>query len=204
LSCTRKFQAIIVNRLEPNWRARVRPYSTPIFLFIDVDALRAPSDFTTALREAVSECQVFLALIADRWLTIDEDGVRRSKNPNDFVRIEVATALRLGQRGNRSRAAGDGRTETNPLGGSSGGIPATGGTLGGPTLKRIFASPVAGAEEVFDVQMLPGTISQHISGPRADRDTSLPLRTAPAPCAPLAPAKPVFLHLASVPRPKLG
>ena len=71
-------------------------------------------------------------------------------------------------------------------------------------LKRNLASPVTGVEEVFDVQVLPRTISPHISGPRADRDTGRPLRTVPAPCAPLAPAKPVFQHLASVPRPKLG
>ena len=83
------------------------------------------------------------------------------------------------RRRDRSRAEGDGRTETNQLGGSSGVIPATGGTLGGPSFKRILASPVTGVEEVFDVQVLPGTISPHFPGPRADRDTGRPLRTVP-------------------------
>ncbi len=47
--------------------------------------------------------------------------------------------------------------------------------------KRHLASPVTGVEEVFDVQVLPGTISPHISGPWADRDTGRPLWTVPPP-----------------------
>jgi hypothetical protein len=46
---------------------------------------------------------------------------------------------------------------------------------------RNLASPVTGVEEVFDVQVLPGTISPHISGPRVDRDTGQPLWTVPPP-----------------------
>jgi len=38
-----------------------------------------------------------------------------------------------------------------------------------------------GVEEVFDVQVLPGIISPHISGPWAERDTGRPLWTVPPP-----------------------
>src|SRR5262249_37682516 len=75
----------------------------------------------------------------------------------------------------------DPRSAWNQLGGSSGVIPAPGGTLGGPSFKRNLASPVTGVEQVFDVQVLPGTISPHISAPRADRDTGRPRRTVPPP-----------------------
>jgi uncharacterized protein (TIGR03032 family) len=36
-----------------------------------------------------------------------------------------------------------------------------------------------GVEEVFDVQVLPGIISPHISGPLAERDTGRPFWTVP-------------------------
>src|SRR5262245_33237222 len=52
---------------------------------------------------------------------------------------------------------------------------------GGSSFKRNVASPVTGVEAVFDVQVQSGTISPHISGPRADRDTGRPLRTVPPP-----------------------
>jgi hypothetical protein len=39
------------------------------------------------------------------------------------------------------------------------------------------ASPVTGVEEVFDVQVLLGTVARHISGPWADRDTDRQLWT---------------------------
>ena len=48
-------------------------------------------------------------------------------------------------------------------------------------VKRHLASPVTGMEEVFNVQVLPGTVSPHISGPWADRDTGRPLWTVPPP-----------------------
>jgi hypothetical protein len=48
-------------------------------------------------------------------------------------------------------------------------------------VKRNLASPVTGVEEVFEVQVLPGTISPHVSGPRADRDPDRQLWTVPQP-----------------------
>ena len=50
--------------------------------------------------EAGSEkCDVLLAVIGKGWLDLrDPDGGRRLDDPKDFVRIEIASALRLGER----------------------------------------------------------------------------------------------------------
>src|SRR5262249_9010036 len=97
------------------------------------------------------------------------------KRAGDALSENLSVMLQLP--GDRSRAEGDGRSETNQIGGSSGVIPGAGGRLGGPSFKRNRASPITGVEEVFDVQVLPGTISPHISGPRTDRDAGRPLLT---------------------------
>jgi hypothetical protein len=60
-------------------------------LFMDVDDIAAGADFVRMLEEKVSECDVFLAVIGKRWL--DADGEARLDDPNDFVRIEIASAL---------------------------------------------------------------------------------------------------------------
>jgi glutaminase len=64
-------------------------------LFIDVDSIPLGLNFVKVLSEEVAKCGVLLAVIGHDWLdTRDEDGSRRLNNPNDFVRIEIATALR--------------------------------------------------------------------------------------------------------------
>jgi hypothetical protein len=63
-------------------------------LFIDVDGIPLGLNFVKVLREEVAKCGVLLAVIGRDWLDVrDEDGTRRLDNPNDFVRIEIATAL---------------------------------------------------------------------------------------------------------------
>jgi uracil-DNA glycosylase len=52
-------------------------------------------DFVQAVEEAVSACDVFLAVIGPHWLTVaDNDGQRRLDQWNDFVRMEIAAALK--------------------------------------------------------------------------------------------------------------
>jgi len=47
------------------------------------------------LENEVQSCDVLIALIGEQWLNVkDEHGIRRLDNPNDFVRIEIATALK--------------------------------------------------------------------------------------------------------------
>jgi hypothetical protein len=69
-------------------------------LFMDVEGgIKAGDDFVRVLEEQVSACDVLLALIGPKWLTaMDEMGRRRLDNPQDFVRIEIESALRLGKR----------------------------------------------------------------------------------------------------------
>ena len=64
-------------------------------IFKDVDDIDPGDNFVERLTEAVGSCDVLLALIGTQWSTVtDAEGRRRLDDPHDFVRIEVATALR--------------------------------------------------------------------------------------------------------------
>jgi hypothetical protein len=46
------------------------------------------------IKDAVEKCDVLVAVIGQQWLTISDDsGRRRIDNPDDFVRVEIETAL---------------------------------------------------------------------------------------------------------------
>ena len=63
-------------------------------VFKDVDNIEPGEDFIERITAAVGSCDVLLALIGPQWLTItDENGQRRLDNPEDFVRLEIETAL---------------------------------------------------------------------------------------------------------------
>jgi hypothetical protein len=63
-------------------------------VFKDIDSIQLGDDFVEVITAAVAQCDVLLALIGPRWLTIiDEDGRRRLDNPNDFVRLEIEAAI---------------------------------------------------------------------------------------------------------------
>ena len=63
-------------------------------VFMDVDM--APGvDFVERITEAVGACQVLLVVMGPTWATAeDEQGRARLADPEDFVRLEVETALR--------------------------------------------------------------------------------------------------------------
>jgi hypothetical protein len=64
---------------------------------MDIDTLRPGVDFVKAIQDAVTSCDVLLAVIGRNWLNVsDDDGRRRLDNPHDFVRVEIATALKAG------------------------------------------------------------------------------------------------------------
>lgn len=68
-------------------------------LFMDVDSIGPGLDFVRVLEDQVEKCDVFLAVIGPRWLDArDEAGNRRLDNPDDFVRIEIESSLKLGKR----------------------------------------------------------------------------------------------------------
>ncbi len=63
-------------------------------VFKDIDSIQLGDDFGEVITAAVAQCDVLLALIGLRWLTIiDEGGRRRLDNPNDFVRLEIEAAI---------------------------------------------------------------------------------------------------------------
>src|SRR5690348_13239256 len=67
-------------------------------IFVDVDM--APGiDFIEEIEKNVGSCDVLIAVIGKHWLTAaDEEGRRRLDDPEDFLRLEIATALKRGIR----------------------------------------------------------------------------------------------------------
>jgi TIR domain len=64
-------------------------------VFMDVATIEPGVDFRKVIERNTAECGVLLALIGRDWLSmVDEAGSRRLDNPNDFVRLETASALR--------------------------------------------------------------------------------------------------------------
>lgn len=64
-------------------------------VFIDVDSIPIGVDFAEYLDLQVSQCQVFIAVIGPQWIdVVDSEGNRRLENENDFVRIEIESALK--------------------------------------------------------------------------------------------------------------
>ena len=63
-------------------------------LFMDVDNIAPGLDFVQVLNDQVARCDVLIAVIGKNWLSAaDESGERRLDNPEDFVRIEIESAL---------------------------------------------------------------------------------------------------------------
>lgn len=64
-------------------------------LFMDVEGyIKAGDDFVHVLESQVDQSDVLLVVIGPRWIDAkSEDGLRRLDNPDDFVRIEIVSAL---------------------------------------------------------------------------------------------------------------
>lgn len=64
-------------------------------IFMDVTSIEPGADFVKTLEDAVAACDVFIAMIGPQWLSAaDGNGNRRIDQWNDFVRIEIASALK--------------------------------------------------------------------------------------------------------------
>ena len=64
-------------------------------VFMDVAGIRPGVDFVKAIESNVADCGVLLAVIGPTWATItNADGARRLNDPNDFVVLEIASALK--------------------------------------------------------------------------------------------------------------
>jgi hypothetical protein len=91
---------ISYRRQESLWSARslhdrlCRDFD-PNQIFMDLDAIALGEDFIEAIETTVARCDVLIAVIGNNWLTSKDDrGGRRLDNADDFVRMEIATALR--------------------------------------------------------------------------------------------------------------
>jgi hypothetical protein len=73
-------------------------YFGPQITFIDIESIDPGRDFVEAIEDAVSSCKILLAVIGRQWLTCANEHGRRLDDPNDFVRLEIAAALRRGIR----------------------------------------------------------------------------------------------------------
>jgi hypothetical protein len=64
-------------------------------IFKDVDNIPAGQDFVQAVQRSLASCAVLLVVIGREWLTIKDarHSTRRLDDPDDMVRLEVATAL---------------------------------------------------------------------------------------------------------------
>jgi formylglycine-generating enzyme required for sulfatase activity len=93
--CYRRGDAAVAGRLYD----RLEHTFGPQRLFMDVDNIAPGEDFVAVLKTQVAACDVLLALIGRGWLTAtDKTGRRRLDNPDDFVRIEIASGLAQGKR----------------------------------------------------------------------------------------------------------
>jgi hypothetical protein len=74
--------------------SRLEQSFPPEQLFMDVDNIAPGLDFVQVLNDQVARCDVLIAVIGKNWLgAADETGDRRLDNPEDFVRIEIESAL---------------------------------------------------------------------------------------------------------------
>lgn len=65
------------------------------YVFFDAADVRLGANFVKAYAEQVHRCDVLLAVIGPDWLAIENAAGRRClDDPNDHVRVEVATALK--------------------------------------------------------------------------------------------------------------
>ncbi len=63
-------------------------------VFMDVSGINPGMDFRKAIDDNVAACGVLLAMIGPTWCAMKNNaGTRRLDDPNDFVRLEIASAL---------------------------------------------------------------------------------------------------------------
>jgi hypothetical protein len=64
-------------------------------IFVDIDKIEPGVDFTEAIAKSLESCDVMLAIIGPGWQGINAaDHSSRINNPNDWVRLEISTALK--------------------------------------------------------------------------------------------------------------
>lgn len=68
-------------------------------IFKDIASIPPGEDFGAHITSALSRCGVLLVLIGPAWVDVrNADGARSLDDPNDWVRLEVETAFKVGLR----------------------------------------------------------------------------------------------------------
>lgn len=63
-------------------------------IFLDIDKIEPGVDFTDVINKSLELCDVLLAVIGPNWAGKNvADNTSRIKDPNDWVKLEIATAL---------------------------------------------------------------------------------------------------------------
>lgn len=62
-------------------------------IFMDIDNIQPGEDFVQVIENAVGSCEILIAVIGRNWLSGTGRNTGPLDNPNDFVRLEIATAL---------------------------------------------------------------------------------------------------------------
>ena len=62
-------------------------------VFRDVEDIHPGEDFVVAIQKQLSSVSVMLVMIGPAWLTVNNNGVRRLDETDDFVRREIQAAL---------------------------------------------------------------------------------------------------------------
>jgi len=65
-------------------------------VFLDIDDIPLGTDFREHINRALQECEVLIAVVGVHWLGARDQGPSRIMDENDFVRIEIDTALKRG------------------------------------------------------------------------------------------------------------
>lgn len=72
----------------------LREQMPEVAIFRDIETIEPGVDFVDAIGRALESCGILLAIIGPRWATMtDAAGRRRLDDPNDYARLEIATAL---------------------------------------------------------------------------------------------------------------
>lgn len=83
---------------EPNFAGRLYDRLVLRFgadrLFLDVDSIELGVDFGEVIDRSLGRCKVMLVIIGRDWLeAADQDGQPRLSHPDDYVRLEIESAL---------------------------------------------------------------------------------------------------------------
>src|SRR5262245_6234722 len=65
-------------------------------VFMDNEDIRPGVDFRKRIQEVLAQADVLIAVVGTKWLGHQDNGNLRIHEINDFVRIEIETALRKG------------------------------------------------------------------------------------------------------------